>query len=256
MGRPLKEEHEYFSHDTNMFSNRKVRGMVATHQDAGYTFYCVTLEQVYGGKTDYLDLSQEWQLALHADLLHKTRDELDALINTATDIGLFDKAVWESCKHLTSAEITERRNYVEEHRAEERKRIAGKRAKAKKQDDNELSGQQPPNNPPTKTQQSSNNSPTKALQLPEYIKQECWDGFVDMRKKSKKPMTDRAKELAIKDLMKLKELGIDPNERLDLATSRNWQGLIFDSDKKNGNGAHPNGSLPSADELKDSWEGR
>lgn len=57
--------------------------------------------------------------------------------------------------------------------------------------------------------------------------QEAWDGFEEMRNKIKKPMTERAKKLAIKDLHDLsggntqKAIAI-----LNQSTKNDWQGLF------------------------------
>ena len=62
--------------------------------------------------------------------------------------------------------------------------------------------------------------------LPDFISKESWDGFVEMRKKSGKPFTTRAKKLIIKKLLKLKESGDDPNDVLDQSTERSYLGVF------------------------------
>lgn len=59
--------------------------------------------------------------------------------------------------------------------------------------------------------------------LPAWIDKEAWQGFCDMRKAIKKPMTPRAETLLLKTLYELKDKGHDPNAALDQSTLCNWQ---------------------------------
>lgn len=60
--------------------------------------------------------------------------------------------------------------------------------------------------------------------VPEWIDREAWDGFVEMRKSIKKPMTTaRAMNRLINRLQMLRDKGHDPNECLDQSTFHNWQ---------------------------------
>lgn len=60
-------------------------------------------------------------------------------------------------------------------------------------------------------------------QLPDWVNPESWAGFVDMRKAIKKPLTDRAMQLAIGKLGKLRQQGQDPNACLDQSVMNGWQ---------------------------------
>ena len=62
--------------------------------------------------------------------------------------------------------------------------------------------------------------------LPEWIPQEEFEEYRKMRIRNKKPMTDRAVELAVKKLEKLKAAGHDPKEVLEQSTFNSWQGLF------------------------------
>ena len=62
--------------------------------------------------------------------------------------------------------------------------------------------------------------------LPDWIPAEAWAGYVEMRKKIKKPMTDRAVTLAINTLDKLRAEGNDPGAVLDQSTLNAWQGVF------------------------------
>lgn len=59
--------------------------------------------------------------------------------------------------------------------------------------------------------------------LPAWVDKEAWQGFCDMRRAIKKPMTARAETLLLKALYGLKDKGHDPNAALDQSTFCNWQ---------------------------------
>lgn len=64
-----------------------------------------------------------------------------------------------------------------------------------------------------------------SFSLPDWIPQESWEAWVEMRKSIKKPLTDKAKAMAVTRLAKLQADGNDPAEVLDQSTLNNWQDL-------------------------------
>jgi len=62
--------------------------------------------------------------------------------------------------------------------------------------------------------------------LPSWIPLDAWEGYTAMRKKIKKPMTERAESLAIGILHKLMEEGQDVGAVLDQSTMNSWQGIF------------------------------
>jgi len=69
--------------------------------------------------------------------------------------------------------------------------------------------------------------------LPDFIPEKAWNSYLEMRAKQKKPMTDHAKDLAVKELSRLKAIGHDPEAVLNQSTMNSWQGL-FEVRAKNG----------------------
>lgn len=72
--------------------------------------------------------------------------------------------------------------------------------------------------------------------LPQWLPQEAWDGYIEMRKTIKKPLTKRALEMAIRKLDEFRKRGWEPGAILDQSTFMCWQGLYplkgdFDGDK-------------------------
>ena len=69
--------------------------------------------------------------------------------------------------------------------------------------------------------------------LPDWVPLEAWQGFCEMRKKSKTAFTERAKTLLIGQLHMLKESGEDIAKVLDQSTANGWKGVFV---LKGGNG--------------------
>ena len=72
----------------------------------------------------------------------------------------------------------------------------------------------------------SNGAPAASFQVPDWIPAEPWSAWLDVRKKLKAPNTDRALQLAAKELDRLKSEGHDPTAVLDQSTARGYRGLF------------------------------
>ena len=64
------------------------------------------------------------------------------------------------------------------------------------------------------------------FKLPDWINKEDWNAFVKMRIKIKKPMSDRAKVMAVKALAVLRSKGEDPGLALQFAEYKCNQGIF------------------------------
>ena len=63
------------------------------------------------------------------------------------------------------------------------------------------------------------------IPLPNWIDPEAWDAFVQMRRQIKKPLTQRAAVLILKDLTEIRDKGHCPNAALDQSTVCCWRGV-------------------------------
>ena len=99
--------------------------------------------------------------------------------------------------------------------------------------------------------------PKDTLDLPEWIDKDAWNGYLEMRKKIKKPATVRAMKMVINSLEQLRGQGQDPNKVLDQSTLKNWTDVyeLKNDYKPSGNGKHPD-TLPTGEELRKSYEER
>ena len=74
--------------------------------------------------------------------------------------------------------------------------------------------------------------PVNNFPLPIWIDPEAWAEFVDMRKRIKKPLTQRAAERQLFRLFELKEAGHDPNAALIQSSDHYWQDCYAPKDMK------------------------
>lgn len=63
------------------------------------------------------------------------------------------------------------------------------------------------------------------IPLPSWVDPEAWAEFCDMRKRLKKPLTQRAAERQLFRLFELKNAGHDPNASLVQSADHYWQDL-------------------------------
>ena len=59
-------------------------------------------------------------------------------------------------------------------------------------------------------------------QLPEWVSETAWNGYCEMRKRKRAPLTERAQALIFKELEQLMRQGHDPNAVLDQSTAQAW----------------------------------
>ena len=77
----------------------------------------------------------------------------------------------------------------------------------------------------TKKKKDKKDKKEEPNNIPDWIPKEAWEGFVEMRKKGKAPLSDRAMKLAITELGKLKEQGNDPEQVLNQSVMNGWKAL-------------------------------
>ena len=78
------------------------------------------------------------------------------------------------------------------------------------------------------------NPPQAALDFPDWFPIEAWNGFAEMRKKLRKPLTPYATKRLIAKLEKFRSEGQDPKEILDQSTCNGWQGIFELREQVNG----------------------
>ena len=72
--------------------------------------------------------------------------------------------------------------------------------------------------------------------LPDWVPNDAWNGYCEMRFKIRKPMTTRAKKMAVSKLEALMQQGHTPTAVLEQSIFNSWQGLFPIRGDLNGNG--------------------
>ena len=70
------------------------------------------------------------------------------------------------------------------------------------------------------------------MRLPDWINSEAWEGFIEMRRKIKAPLTERGITLTLNKLALMRMEGFDPNLSLDESTMRCWRGVFPQGQKE------------------------
>lgn len=72
------------------------------------------------------------------------------------------------------------------------------------------------------------------MELPHWLDRDAWDEYCGHRGDMKKPLTDRAKRMALKKLEAMYLRGSDPNEALMNSVLNGWQGIFEVKHEKGG----------------------
>lgn len=90
------------------------------------------------------------------------------------------------------------------------------------------------NTTPVDTNVSTPLPPKGSFVLPEWIDPADWKDFEEMRRKIKKPMTDRARQAILSKLEKMMILGHLPKTILENSITNSWQDVYEPKGKDNG----------------------
>lgn len=82
---------------------------------------------------------------------------------------------------------------------------------------------------------------TPRFACPDWLSQDSWNAFEEMRKRIRAPLTDTARVGIVRELTKLKDKGNDPEEVILQSVTRAWRG-VFEL-RGNGNGQHQSESF-------------
>ena len=91
------------------------------------------------------------------------------------------------------------------------------------------------NQSPNQNNQSPSPTPTTKItnkaQAPDWLDHKLFNDFLEHRKKLRKPMTEKAKELFFSKLNKFKEQGFNPTELIETAIVSGWQTVYEPRDR-------------------------
>ncbi|MEN6460817.1 MAG: DUF4373 domain-containing protein [Syntrophomonas sp.] len=126
MARPIKEGMDYFPHDANASSDKKIEALRAIYGNDGYAFYFIMLEQIYQEPNFELVISdaetKEEMIQILSRKVAVTPERFIQILNTALKWECFDKELYEQKGILTSNGIKKRAGVVLEKRQRMRDR--------------------------------------------------------------------------------------------------------------------------------------
>ena len=140
--------------------------------------------------------------------------------------------LWDGKETLSIPEFVEHNGQSAKRRAEDQKR---KRDTRKSPQAVRNLSENDADEKPTreeKRREDKNNKAQAPFVLPDWIPADAWQGFVEMRKKIRAPLTGKALELAVKKLDTLRSEGSDPRAVLENSTMNSYKGLFASSGDK------------------------
>jgi uncharacterized protein YdaU (DUF1376 family) len=178
-----------------------------------------------------------------------------------------------NCKNLFTKLIQNGEGYLQNNRMEEERvkqeffkesqRLKGIKSgeKRKKKTNRGSTGVKPKHEPKVNLSSSSSFSFSFSIKnllpedIKEIVKKDSWNGFVEMRNKTKKPLTERAIELIGIELSKLMKKGNEPNAVLDQSTVSNYQDVYALKNKGGNNAGYKTGTSRDSQEARSKSSG-
>lgn len=150
-------------------------------------------------------------------------------LKLAQECGMTEREVRTALTHLKTT------NEVTIKTTKEYSIISITNWKSYQDGDQQNANERPTNDQPTTTYKESKkgrnkeeekNYTKKEIEIPDWLPNQEWNEYLEMRIKIKKPMTEAAKKMAISELEKLKSQGQSPAEVLKQSIFNSWQGLF------------------------------
>jgi hypothetical protein len=120
------------------------------------------------------------------------------------------------------------------------------RFSAKQSQKRDTEPSEPSGNRKSNQKGASKPAPQIDVTLPAWLDRALWDSWVADRKERRKPLTQRAAELSIGELTKLRAEGFTPEEVIETAIRNGWQGLFAPKRTIGGNHADRAGTKPGS----------
>ncbi len=108
MARPQKTGLDYFPHDCDASNDEKIDSLRLLYGNNGYAFYFILLERIYRTNNQELDISATETLQILSRKVAVTQEEFGKMLETAINLGCFNKDKYEKEHILTSNGIKKR----------------------------------------------------------------------------------------------------------------------------------------------------
>lgn len=122
MARPHKQGLSYFPHDTDASGDGKIHSLMALHGAEGYAFYFILLENIFRTEKGRITCGKLCEKSGLAKAIGITVEKFESILDTALEVGCFDKAVFRTENVLTSNGIQKRIESVIKTRHKDRNR--------------------------------------------------------------------------------------------------------------------------------------
>jgi len=226
MTRAQKDVVSYFPHDANAGSSDTLTILQSRYGNNGYAAWFKLLEKIASSEGHYIDCRSpiKWQLLVS----YLGLDEITTInmLNLLAEIKAIDNDLWGLrviwCQNLVN-NVTD--VYKNRGRGNPKKPLITNGNVITTSENALPTGGKPQSKvKESKVKESKVNN--KQFEIPNSIDKGLWNDFLEMRKKMRKPPTDRAKELLIKDLIKAKDTGDNPDLMLVNSIKNSWLGLF------------------------------
>jgi|GEM_PF-976739 len=107
MARPLKKRLEYFSKDTNFYSDIKIKKLKRNYGPLGIVIYDFLLCLIYDNEGYYIEFDECYLFDI-SEYFGMTEKEVLKAVDTFLDLDLFNRCLYDKYKILTSTGIQER----------------------------------------------------------------------------------------------------------------------------------------------------
>ncbi len=95
--------------------------------------------------------------------------------------------------------------------------------------------------PDKETETEKEKEKRQKVEIPDFIPLQDWNDFVEMRKHTKRSMTERAMKIMFNKLQQMKTKGFDISEVLQKSIANNWSDVYEPKDKKPSESTFPFG---------------
>ena len=120
MARPPKSGLDYFPHDTDASSDKKMRALHSLCGLAGLGFYWYIIELIYKESDFYLDVSDAETVQILCSNMGLKEQEFNRYLSVTLKYGLFNKSRYDDERKLCSDGVMKRAKAVVEKRQKSR----------------------------------------------------------------------------------------------------------------------------------------
>ncbi len=231
MPRPVKNTVDYFPHDGDASDGKTLTILFNHFGHEGVAAWWLLLERISRTNNHVIGIGNPEDLEYLAAKLHFTPDRFKEILDKLASLEAIDSKLYHEGLIWSD-------NFIGRVASVYTKR---KQSIPRKPDitttDNPVTATDNPVSSPDNTQRKVNKIKGNNTILPDWIDRELWDAFMEVRKGKKAPPIEKALNLIIDKLTRLKEAGDDPSEVLKESIMRNWTSVF--PLKKGGNYGAP-----------------